>query len=88
MACHGDTTLTATMQDAALAPLRPNLGYLSERNGAVGVVDSTGSHRYRRRDTQILDVREGHVGIVLHNDGQFVIVFPNLTNTQVARCGT
>ena len=82
-----DATLTATMQDAALTPFGLYFRYLAQRNGTISVAHTSAKHGHGRRNAQVLDVGVGHVGIVFHNDGQFVIALPYLSDAQVARCG-
>ena len=85
---HGDTALTATMQNTTFAPLRTNFRNLAQRYRGVGFIKTSRNHRSGRRNAKVRDIGEGHVGIVFDNDGQFVITLPNLSYPQVAGGGT
>ena len=88
MGCHRDAALTATVHDAALAPLGLHLRYLAQGHGGIGLADTSGEHRQRRADAQILDVGIAHIGIVAHNDRQIIVALPYLTYAEVAGRGT
>ena len=85
---HSDTALASAMHDTALAPLGSDTGNGTKRNSAVRSPGSSGKHGHRRGNTQVLDVGVGHVGIVLDDNGQFVVTFPDLSYAQVVGGGT
>ena len=76
------------MHDAALTPLGLYLGYLTEGHCRVVAPGACREDGHRRGNTQVFDVREGHIGIILHHDGHLVLPLPDLTYTQVVGGGT
>ena len=71
------------MHDAALAPDGTDCGDLTERYCRVGRVECHVCHCHRGRYAEVGDVGERHVGFVFDDDGQFVVPFPQLSNTKV-----